>query len=107
MDETRPGMQVLKGKWYRPDGGYIIHIKSIDADGTMEAAYFNPNPVPVSKAEAVREGETVKVFMELTGAGYSGSTYSLTYEPATDRLAGIYFQAQMVQRFQVFFMRVE
>jgi len=33
------------------------------------------------------------VFIELRDVNYPGSTYSLTYEPASDQLKGIYYQA--------------
>ena len=31
----------LQGRWRRPDGGYVIEIKEIDASGKMDAGYFN------------------------------------------------------------------
>jgi hypothetical protein len=43
----------LKGRWRRPDGGSIIEIKSVDATGKMDVAYFNPQPIRVSIAEAI------------------------------------------------------
>ena len=55
----------LPGKWLRPDGGYILEIRSVAPDGKMEAAYFNPRPIHVAKAEASQEGGSVKVFLEL------------------------------------------
>lgn len=36
----------LPGRWVRPDGGYVIAIKSVDAGGKLEASYANPNPLP-------------------------------------------------------------
>ena len=38
------GFHVLKGRWLRPDGGYIIQIRSVDGSGKMDAGYFNPGP---------------------------------------------------------------
>lgn len=29
----------LIGRWQRPDGGYVMEIRSIDASGTMDARY--------------------------------------------------------------------
>lgn len=107
LAQAKPDMGVLKGRWVRPDGGYIIAITNIDAGGKMEAAYYNPKPINVSKAEATREGEVIKVFIELRGPGYPGSTYTLTYDPKTDVLAGIYYQAAMQQHFEVAFVRVK
>ena len=105
---TAASFQKLTGRWLRPDGGYILEIKSMDATtGQMDAGYFNPNPINVSKAEASREGATVKVFVELRAPNYPGSTYTLTYDPATDHLTGMYFQAALKQQFDVDFERAQ
>jgi uncharacterized protein (DUF2147 family) len=101
----KSGLDVLKGAWIRPDGGYTIAIKSIGPNGALEAMYFNPNQLPFAKAQATREGAAVRVFLELQAAGYGGSTYDLTYDPASDRLRGIYYQAVAKQRFEVYFAR--
>ncbi len=97
----------LKGRWVRPDGGYVIVIKGVDPSGKMDAAYLNPNPINVSKAEVSRDGGALKVFLELRGAGYPGSTYTLTYDPRSDSLTGVYFQAVMQQKFDVIFQRAK
>src|SRR6266850_2054637 len=34
--------QSLKGRWLRPDGGYVLEIRDINPDGMMDVAYFNP-----------------------------------------------------------------
>jgi len=96
---------VLQGRWVRPDGGYTVTIKGVDAAGRLDAAYANPNPLPFSKAEARREGSTIKVFLELRAGGYNGSTYTLAYDAANDVLKGVYFQAVAQQQFNVTFMR--
>jgi len=97
----------LNGRWLRPDGGYIIEIKSADANGKLEAGYFNPKPIHVAKAEATQDGGAMKVFIELQDVNYPGSTYTLTYLPDRDLLAGIYYQALQQQRFEVYFERVK
>jgi uncharacterized protein (DUF2147 family) len=102
-----PGFQVLKGRWQRPDGGYVIEIKNIDQTGKMEAAYFNPRPINVAKADAARDGNTTKVFIELRDVNYPGSTYHLTYDPKSDQLKGTYFQAALKQTFEVEFARLK
>ena len=102
-----PGFQVLKGRWQRPDGGYVIEIKNIDRVGKMEAAYFNPRPIHVAKANAARDGNTTKVFIELRDVNYPGSTYNLTYDPKSDQLKGTYFQAVLKQTFEVVFDRLK
>lgn len=95
----------LPGRWVRPDGGYVINIKGVDASGKLDASYANPNPLPFSRAEATRDGNTIKLFFELRAGGYNGSTYTLTYDPASDTLKGVYFQAIAQQKFDIYFMR--
>ena len=101
----KSGLDVLKGSWVRPDGGYTIAIDSIGAEGHLAATYFNPNRLPFAKAQATREGTTLRVFLELQAGGYAGSTYTLSYDPASDRLKGIYWQAVAKQKFEVYFVR--
>lgn len=73
----------------------------------MEAAYLNPRPIHVGRAEASQKGTTAEVFIELRDEGYPGSTYTLVYDPGQDMLSGIYFQAALGQSFQVNFVRTE
>ncbi len=105
--KARIGFEVLEGRWLRPDGGYIIQIKSVDAGGKMEAGYFNPRPINVSKAQATKESGKIKVFVELNDVGYPGSTYTLTYDSKQDVLRGVYYQAAMKQSFDVYFTRMK
>jgi hypothetical protein len=105
--EAKPGFAGLKGRWQRPDGGYVIDIQEIDANGKMAAAYFNPRPINVFQAEAALDGTTLKVFIELRDVNYPGATYQLTYDPGSDRLQGVYFQPALQQSFQVFFVRMK
>ena len=49
-------LDVLKGSWVRPDGGYTIVIKGVSPTGQIEAMYFNPNALPFAKAQAAKEG---------------------------------------------------
>jgi hypothetical protein len=106
-DSAAPGFRTLSGRWLRPDGGYILDIQAVDARGTIEAVYLNPQPILVARAEATRDGSTLHVFVELRAPGYPGSTYTLTYDPKDDQLAGIYFQATLQQRFDVVFVRMQ
>jgi uncharacterized protein (DUF2147 family) len=96
---------VLVGRWVRPDGGYTIEIKAIGADGKLDATYANPTLLPFAEAKASRDGQTVKVFLELRAGGYNGSMYMLTYDPAHDQLRGVYYQAVARQKFDVYFER--
>jgi hypothetical protein len=89
----------LPGRWVRPDGGYVISIKSVDA------SYANPNPLPFYTAIATGDGGTLKLFFELRAGGYDGSTYTLNYDVAGDQLKGTYYQAVARQTFEVFFVR--
>ena len=84
-----------------------MEIRSVDASGKIDAAYLNPKPISIAKAEATRDGSTVKVFIELRAPNYPGSTYTLTYDPQQDQLRGIYFQAVQQQNFDVSFVRVK
>lgn len=104
---AKPDFQKLKGKWLRPDGGYVVEVRSVTDTGAMDAAYFNPKPIHVAKAEASLDGAAIKVFIELRDVNYPGSTYTLAYDPATDQLQGIYFQALQQQRFEVVFVRMK
>jgi hypothetical protein len=103
----KPAFEKLTGRWQRPDGGYIIEVRSVEPGGKMNAAYFNPRPINVAKAEALQDGGTVSVFIELRDVNYPGSTYNLAYNPADDCLKGIYFQAALGQTFDVYFVRLQ
>ena len=105
--DTLTQFQTLQGRWQRNDGGYVIDILRVEPGGTLTASYFNPRPINVAKAEASRDGETVKVFIELRDVNYPGSTYSLTYDPAGDRLSGTYFQAIERVTYDVYFTRLK
>jgi cytoskeletal protein RodZ len=102
---TKADFQKLQGKWRRPDGGYVLEIKSVTDSGTLDATYANPQPIHVAKAEASQEDKAIKVFIELRDVNYPGSTYDLTYDPPSDSLQGIYYQAALQQQFDVVFVR--
>jgi hypothetical protein len=101
------GFQALNGRWRRPDGGYILEIRAVDTGGKIDAVYLNPQPINVVRAEVTRDGSALKLFVELRGAGYPGSTYTLTYDPKGDQLAGVYFQAVLRQSLDVTFVRMK
>ncbi len=96
----------LVGRWLRSDGNYVLEIRSASADGKVDAAYFNPNPVNVSKAETSSEKGETQLLVELRDRGYDGNYYTLAYDPVTDSLAGIYHQLTMGQQFEVEFIRM-
>jgi hypothetical protein len=102
-----PNTQRLVGNWVRTDGGYIIAVRSVDPEGRVDAAYFNPRKINVSRAEAAVKGSTAKLFIELRDEGYPGSTYTLEYDSTNDALVGVYFQAVLQQSFNVIFVRLK
>lgn len=99
--------QRLVGRWVRPDGGYVLELSDIKTDGSLKAAYYNPRPINVSRAELSRKKGRMSIFIELRDVNYPGSNYNLRYDPATDRLTGTYFQAVERQRYEVEFVRAE
>jgi hypothetical protein len=103
--DPQTAFAALPGSWVRPDGGYVISIKSVDAGGKLDAGYANPNPLPFSVATATADGGTLKLFFELRAGGYNGSTYTLTYDAASNQLKGQYYQAVAKQTFEVIFVR--
>jgi len=48
------GFEMLKGRWLRPDGGYIIEIRGVDPSGKIDAVYLNPRPINVARAQGPR-----------------------------------------------------
>lgn len=98
---------ILTGRWQRPDGGYVLQLDAIGPGGIVSASYFNPRPINVSRSQwQVKDGQ-VELFVELRDVHYPGSTYTLTYRGEKDRLAGIYYQAALRQRFAVEFVRIK
>ena len=95
----------LVGEWVRPDGGYVLAVSGVAADGSVTASYFNPRPIRVARAEAKLEGALVGLFVELRDVNYPGSTYTLAYDPKTDELKGVYYQAAQGAQYEVAFSR--
>ncbi len=102
---ARAAFGVLPGRWVWVQGGYVITINSVDADGRLDARYANPRPLPFHTAVATSDGNSLKLFFELRAAGYNGSTYTLSYDAAKDRLTGVYDQVVVKQKFDVVFAR--
>jgi len=98
-------LDVLKGSWVRPDGGYVIAIRGVGANGQLDATYYNPKPLPFAKAQAMQVGGALRVVLELQAGGYAGSIYELTYDAPNDRLKGVFRQAVVRQAFEVTFLR--
>ena len=102
-----PDPSKLIGKWSRSDAGYVLELSDPAPDGLLKAAYFNPRPINVSRSEWKRQDGRLSAFIELRDKHYPGSIYTLAYNPATERLVGIYFQASLKQQFEVEFERAK
>lgn len=100
-----PVFAPLTGRWVRHDGGYMLMVHRVEADGTANVGYFNPNPIRVSEARASSEDGNLYLFVELRDVGYPGCTYRLTYDKARDRLVGVYYQAAQRQSYDIVFER--
>ena len=97
----------IEGKWLRPDGGYVLKLSDVKSEGKLKAAYFNPRPINVGKAEWRTMDDRIQVFVELRDVNYPGSTYRLIYDPEHDRFNGYYYQAVTKETFDVIFVRKE
>jgi hypothetical protein len=97
----------MAGKWLRPDGGYVLELSDVKPEGKLKAAYFNPRPIHVAKAEWRSMAGRIQVFVELRDVNYPGSTYTLIYDAAKDRFEGYYYQAVQKQTFNVVFERTK
>ena len=100
-----PDVNQLTGRWLRPDGGYILEIRSAAPDGTLDVGYFNPKSIHVARAAWVEKDAKLYVMAELQDVNCPGSTYGLEYIPGQDKLAGTYFQAVEKSTYDVEFVR--
>jgi len=97
----------LVGSWLRADGGYVIAVEAATADGRLDAAYYNPSPINVARAEWRDAGGGLDVFIELRDVNYPGATYTLRYLPDRDLLVGQYVQPLVGETFEVGFARLQ
>jgi ABC-type glycerol-3-phosphate transport system substrate-binding protein len=95
----------LLGRWMRSDGGYTLELRSADLSGVLDAGYFNPKSIRVSRAVWMQGGGGFQVAVELNDVGYPGATYLLNYDSQNDRLTGKYTQPAMQQSFDIEFVR--
>jgi hypothetical protein len=71
--------KVILGEWVRPDGGYVVQVRDVKPDGSVDAGYFNPGKINIATANvSIRKG-LIKLFIKLQDKGYPGSTYTLYY----------------------------
>ena len=96
---------LLAGDWVRTDAGYLVKIINVNQDRTLDAQYFNPNPINVGKANWEENYGSLQIIIELRDVNYPGSTYTLNYLPDRDILAGDYYQAVEGITFYVEFIR--
>jgi hypothetical protein len=101
-----PKQASLVGRWRRSDGGYILDIQAIRPDGTLEAKYLNPRPIHISKAQLIKQAGHQIVIVQFQDRGYPGSLYTLTYDPKTDQLEGVYHHRGINKKFNVKFARL-
>jgi hypothetical protein len=95
----------MLGRWLRSDGTYVLELRGADRSGIVQAAYFNPKSINVSRSIWLRGAEGTQVVVELNDTGYPGATYLLGLTADGDRLVGKYNQPQMGQSFDVEFIR--
>ena len=69
--------------------------------GNDPASAVDPATTHGKPVGAFRTGDAIG----LQAGGYSGSTYELSYDPASDRLKGVFFQAVAKQRYDIYFER--
>ena len=98
-------VQRMLGRWLRSDGTYVLELRGADRSGIVQAAYFNPKSINVSRSIWLRGAEGTQVVVELNDTGYPGATYVLGLAADGDRLVGKYNQPQMGQSFDVEFIR--
>jgi hypothetical protein len=97
----------LVGRWLRADAEYVIDVSEAAPDGRLTARYRNPREIHVSRAEWHREEGRLTLLVELRDRGYPGSYHTLSYDPGSDSLTGLYHHLGLNQEFDVAFSRLE
>lgn len=98
-------IQRILGRWARSDGDYTLAILGGDTGGILQARYFNPKPINVSRAAWIEAGGRLQILVELNDVGYPGATYTVYHDTATDRLVGQYKQPAQQQTYDIEFTR--
>ena len=104
-EEKSVDKSLLVGNWIRTDASYLINIRKVNNDGSLEAQYFNPKPINVESANLEESYGNLKVTIVLRDVNYPGSRYTLSYLQDRDILAGDYYQAVQGLNFYVEFVR--
>jgi hypothetical protein len=97
----------LEGRWVRENGGYVLILQDIKADGSIKAFYLNPRSINVHEAAWKFEDDRLFLYVELRDVNYPGSNYTLMYRAANDVLWGSYYQAVQKQTMDVRFVRTK
>ena len=100
-------LQPIVGKWIRPDSGATVEIVRISPGGQLEANYYNPSLVKLTKAEASLSGEQINIFIEVLYVEHPFPNYHLAYDPQSDQLKGDYYEATDGKHYQVLFDRLK
>jgi hypothetical protein len=97
-------MQAIQGSWVRTDGHYLIEIHR-GQDGSLQAKYFNPQPIHVASTTTREQDGVLSVIVVLQDVNYQGSTYTLAYNRDKDMLQGTYLHGGSGQLYAVEFTR--
>ncbi|MFM8337254.1 MAG: hypothetical protein ACKODK_16975, partial [Opitutaceae bacterium] len=85
VDNAAPAeVQKMIGRWLRSDGTYALEIRGADRSGVVQAGYYNPKSINVSRAIWMRGPDGLQVIVELNDVGYPGATYVLSHDTAED-----------------------
>ena len=95
----------LEGRWVRENGGYVLILQDIKADGSIKAFYLNPRSINVHEATWKFEDDRILLYVEMRDVNYPGSNYTLMYRASNDSLWGSYYQAVQKQTMDVKFVR--
>lgn len=98
-------LQRILGRWQRTDGDYTLALLGGENGGILQAKYFNPKSINVSRAAWLDSGGRLQVLVELNDVGYPGATYVIFHDAATDRLVGQYKQPAQQQTYDIEFTR--
>jgi len=96
----------ILGAWIRPDGNYVLEITGVNDNNSLDANYYNPNPINISMAQVKKE-DKLKIYVEFDDVNYRGSYYDLQYDAANDALVGNYYQATYGQTYPIAFIRYD
>ena len=86
-----------------PSAAATAPAPSSAAPDKLDARYFNPNPIHVSRAETATRDGKLFMAMELRDQGYPGNFYALVSDPGSDSLSGVYNHLGLNQQFEVAF----